>query len=155
MKHLFFTGCTMIILMFIACKKDSVNNLTHICGDCKIDSPSVQHLRAIYITDSNWVGQGQHILKSDLTQLINEAGDSVSEVYALQFVNEGSLFQFFPCCQISCHGGELSGAVYSTGNNKTCTLTFTYSDQDAHNGELPNPGFPPFQSIVIKVWLWK
>jgi hypothetical protein len=151
MKHLFFTGCIMIILISIACKKDSVSKVTHVCPDCKIE----QHLRAIYITDSNWVGQGQNVLKSDLTQLINEAGDSVSEVYALQFVNEGMLFQFFPCCQISCHGGELSGDIYSTGNNKTCTLTFTYSDQDAHSGEMPNPGFPPFQSIVVKVWLWK
>lgn len=93
--------------------------------------------------------------ESDLTQLINEADASVSEVYALQFVNEGMLFEFFPCCQVSCYGGELSGAVYSTGDNKTCTLTFTYSDQDAYSGELPNPSFAPFQSIVIKVWLWK
>jgi hypothetical protein len=155
MKLLFFTGCTLIILISMACRKDSVNNVTHICIDCKIDTPSVQHWSAIYVTDSNWVGQGQHVLKSDLTQLINEAGASVSEVYALQFVNEGMLFQFFPCCQINCHGGELSGAVYSTGNNKTCTLTFTYSDQDVQSGELPNPGFVPFQSVVIKVWLWK
>ena len=154
MKRLFFFGFTMIILISISCKKDSVNDVTHVCNPCITDSPAVPHLKTVNIIDSNWVGQGQYVFKSDLTQLINEAGGSVSEVYALQLVNAGMEFQFFPCCPVSFHGGELSGSVYSTGDEKTCTLTFIYTDQNEHSGERPNPGIP-FQSIVIKVWLWK
>ncbi len=154
MKHLFFTGCTMIILMFIACKKDSVNNVTHICNPCITDTPSL-HWKSIYITDSNWVGQGQHVLKSDLTQLIKEAGGTVDEVYALQLVNEGMEFQFYPCCPVNIHGGELSGSVYATGNETTCTLTFSDTDQGTYHGESPNHGITLFQPIIVKVLLWK
>jgi hypothetical protein len=145
----------MIILISLSCKKDSVNNDTHVCTPCITDTSSVEHRQAIYITDSNWVGQGQHVLNSDLTQLIKEAGATVSEVYALQLVNEGIVSQFFPCCAVSFHGGELSGAVYATGDEKTCTLTFTNRDQYAYNGERSNSGTVPFQSIVVKVLLWK
>jgi hypothetical protein len=155
MKRLFFIGCTMVILISISCKKDSVNDVTHACNPCITDTPSGPHLKTIYITDSNWVGQGQYVFKSDLTQLIKETGAAVNEVYALQLVNAGMEFQFFPCCPIIFHGGALSGSVYSTGDEKTCTLTFTYTDQNAHNGERPNPGLVPFQSIEVKVWLWK
>ena len=144
----------MIILISISCKKDSVNSVTHICNPCITDT-FVTHQHVIYITDSNWVGQGQHVQKSDLTQLVNEAGATVDEVYALELVNGGTEFQFFPCCMVSYHGGQLSGSVYTTGNEKTCTLTFTETDQVMHNGEFPNRGITPFQSIVVKVWLWK
>jgi hypothetical protein len=152
MKHLFFTGCIMIILIFISCRKDSVNNVTHLCSNCQVDTPSAQHWSAIYITDSNWARQGQQVYKSDLTQLLNEAGATVSEVYTLQLVDDAVLFNLFPCCQINYRSGEISASVYGTGNEETCTLTFTYSDQDTHAGEFAGL---PFQSILVKVWLWK
>jgi hypothetical protein len=153
MKHLFFFGCTIIILISISCKKDLVKEDHSVCQNCKvIDSPTTLSLKTIYINDSNWNRQGQRVFKSDLTGLLNEAGATVSEVYSLQLVNENILFQIFPCCQVSFKGGELSGSVYSTGNEETCTLTFSYSDQDAHAGEF---GGLPFQSILVKVWLWK
>jgi hypothetical protein len=98
---------------------------------------------------------GQHVLISDLSQLFKEAGATVSEVYALQLVNEGIVSQFFPCCTLTFHGGELSGAVYTTGIEKKCTLTFTYRDQGLYSGEHSNSGLVPFQSIVVKVLLWK
>ena len=154
MKHLPLLGFTMIILISISCKKDSVNNVTHVCNPCINDSPSVPHLKTVNIIDSNWVGQGQYVFKSDLTQLIKEAGEAASDVYALELVIGSSEFQFFPCCPVSFHDGELSASIYSTGTNKTCTLTFTYTDQNEHSGERPNPGIP-FHSTVIKVWLWK
>ncbi|HET7002398.1 MAG TPA: hypothetical protein VFI33_13845 [Puia sp.] len=154
MKRLFFSGCIVFILISISCKKDSVNNVSHICNPCITDSPSVSHQQVIYITDSNWVGQGPHVLKSDFTQLLKEAGATVDEVYALQLVNEGMEFQFFPCCAISFHGGQLSGSVYTTGNEKICTLTFTDMGQGMYNGEIPNH-VSYFQPILIKVWLWK
>jgi hypothetical protein len=149
MKHLFFFGCAMIILISISCKKDSVNADNIHCNPCKTDSPV--SLKVIYITDSNWDQQGQRVYKSDLTQLITDAGATVSEVYSLELVNEDVLFQFFPCCQINFKGGQLSGAIYSTGDEKTCTLTFGYADQNVHAGEF---GGLPFRSIVIKVSLW-
>jgi hypothetical protein len=155
MKHLYFFACAIIMLISISCKKDSVNNVTHICNPCITDTSFEQHRKVIYITDSNWVGQGQRVFKSDLTQILKEAGATVSEVYALQLVNEGIEFQVFPCCPVNFHGGELSGSIYTTGDEKTCTLTFTYTDHDVHSGEQPNPGIAPFQSIVVKVWLWK
>ncbi len=156
MKHLFFCGCTLIILIFISCKKDSVKEEHSVCPNCKvIDSSTALSSQIIYINDSNWAQQGQYIFKSDLTQLINAAGASVSEVYLLQLVDENDLLQIFPCCQVNFKGGELSGSVYSTGNEKTCTLTFSYSDQDMHFGEFRNSGGLPFQSTEIKVWLWK
>jgi hypothetical protein len=147
MKHLYFFACAIIMLISISCKKNTLNSFP--------DTPSVSHLETIYINDSNWVRQGQYVFKSDLTQLINEAGASVSEVYSLQLIDENSLFQIFPCCQVSFKGGELSGSVYSTGNEETCTLTFNYPDQDMHFGEFRNSGGLPFQSTKIKVWLWK
>ena len=152
MKHLYFFAYSMILLISISCKKDVTNSFKYQCNSCTADTPSVSHSKIFYITDSNWVRQGQQVYKSDLTQLINDAGGTVSELYALQLINETELFQFFPCCQIYYKGGELSGAVYSTGNEKICTLTFTYSDQDAHAGEFAGL---PFQSILVKVWLWK
>lgn len=153
MKQLFFIGCALIILISISCKKDIVKEDHSVCPNCKvIDSPTALSLKSIYITDSNWARQGQRVFKSDLTQLINDAGETVSDVYALQLVNETVLFEIFPCCQINYKGGELSGAVYSTGNEQTCTLTFSYSDQDEHGGEY---GGLPFQSILVKVWLSK
>jgi hypothetical protein len=155
MKHLFFIGCAMTILISISCKKDSVDAAKNYCSHCGIDTPAAAHWQAIYITDSNWTRQGQHVFKSDLTELIIRAGASVSEVYALQLQNEGAVFEFFPCCQVSVHGGELSGSIDTTGNEETCTLTFSYSEHDAYSGQIPDPGMAPFQSIVVKVWLWK
>ena len=100
MKHLFFTGCTIIILISMSCKKDLLKEDLSICPNCKvIDSPTASSLTTININDSNWVRQGQFVFKSDLTQLIKEAGASVSEVYSLQLVDENDLFQIFPCCQ--------------------------------------------------------
>ena len=156
MKHLFFFGCTIIILISISCEKDLAKENHSVCPNCKvIDSPNSLSLKTIYINDSNWTRQGQYVFKSDLTQLINEAGASVSEVYSLQLIDENSLFQIYPCCQVSFKGGQLSGSVYSTGDEKTCTLTFSYSDQDMHFGEFRNSGGLPFVSTEIKVWLWK
>jgi hypothetical protein len=156
MKHLFFTGCTIIILISMSCKKDLLKEDLSICPNCKvIDSPNASSLTTININDSNWVRQGQFVFKSDLTQLIKEAGASVSEVYSLQLVDENDLFQIFPCCKVSFKEGELSGSVYTTGNEETCTLTFTYSDQNMHFGEFRNSSGLPFQSTEIKVWLWK
>ena len=156
MKHLFFFGCAIIILISISCKKDSVKEDYSACPNCKVtDSPSVLSLETIDINDSNWVRQGQYVFKSDLTQLINEAGASVSQLYALQVMDENIGFQIFPCCQVGFKGGELSASVYSTGNEKTCTLTFNYPDQDMYFGEFRNSGGLPFQSTEIKVWLWK
>ena len=153
MKHLFFIGCAITILISISCKKDLVKEDYSVCPNCKvIDSPTVLSTRYIYIIDSNWARQGQLVFKSDLTQLINDAGETVRNVYALQLVNETIVFEIFPCCQINYKGGELSGAVYSTGNEQTCTLTFRYSDQDEYGGEF---GGLPFQSILVKVWLQK
>lgn len=153
MKHLFFIGCTMIILMFSSCKKDFLKKDLSVCPNCKvIDSPTALSSKTIYINDSNWVRQGQRVFKSDLTQLINDAGETVSEVYAIQLINETVSYDFFPCCQINYKGGELSGSVYSTGNEKICTLTFSFSDQDGHSGEF---GGLPFQSTLVRVWLWK
>ncbi|HEY2349075.1 MAG TPA: hypothetical protein VGH64_08675 [Puia sp.] len=151
MKHLFFFACAATMLISISCKKDSPAPDNY----PKPDSSSVSAVKFIYITDSNWNREGQRVFKSDLTAEINAAGASVNEVYSMQFVSEGSLFQFFPCCQQNFMGGHLSGAVYTTADKETCTLTFYYSDQDAHSGELPNPWVVPFQSIVIKVWLWQ
>jgi hypothetical protein len=156
MKHIYSISCAIFILISISCKKDSVNKDQSACLNCKaVDSPSNTSSKSIYIIDSNWVRQGQLIFKSDLTQLIHDAGATVSEVYSMQIVNESTLFQFFPCCQVSFMGGELSGSVYSTGEEETCTLTFSYYNQDMHNGEFPNSGILPFQSVLIKVWLWK
>jgi hypothetical protein len=156
MKHLFFLGCAIIILISISCKKDLLKGDHSGCPNCPvIDSPTVLSPKTIYINDSNWTRQGQFVFKSDLTQLINKAGASVSEVYSLQVIDENDLFEIFPCCQVSFKGGELSGSVYSTGNVETCTLTFSYSDQDMHFGEFRNAGGLPFQSTEIKVWLWK
>ena len=156
MKHLFFFGCAIIILISISCKKELVKEDHSACPTCKvIDSPTTLSLKTIYVIDSNWARQGQYVFKSDLTQFINQAGASVSEVYSLQLVDESILYQIFPCCQVNFKGGELSGSVYSTGNEETCTLTFSYSDQDMHVGELGNSGGLPYHSIEIKVWLWK
>ena len=151
MKHLFISVCMMTLLILISCKKNSVVSTYY----PKPDSPSVSAWKTIYITDSNWSGEGQHEFKSDLTAFINNAGAAVGDVYSMELVNEGSLFQFFPCCQLSCLGGHLSASVYTTNDKEICTLTFNYTDLDAHSGELPNPRMVPFQSIVIKVWLWK
>jgi hypothetical protein len=129
-----------------------VNSVKYQCNPCTPDTPSVSHSKIIYITDSNWARQGQQAFKSDFTQLLNEAGVTVDEVYALQIISETIPFEIFPCCQINYKGGELSGSVYTTGNEKICTLTFSYSDQDAHAGEFSGL---PFQSILVKVWLWK
>ena len=156
MKHLFFTGCAMIILVFSSCKKDLMREDLSVCPNCKvIDSPTALTLKTFYIEDSSWVRQGQYVFKSDLTRFINEAGASVREVYCLQLIDENALFQIYPCCQVNFKDGELSAAIYSTGDEETCTLTFGYSDQDMHFGELRNSGGLPFQSTEIKVWLWK
>ena len=151
MKHLFFFACVMTLLISISCKKDYVGTTTY----PKPDSPAAEAWKTIYVTDSNWSREGQREFKSDLTAFINNAGAAVGDVYSMELVNEGSLFQFFPCCQLSCLGGRLSASVYATADKEICTLTFNYTDLDAHSGELPNPRMVPFQSIVIKVWLWK
>jgi hypothetical protein len=151
MKHLYFFACAAITLISVSCKKDYVGTANY----PKPDSPSVSAWKIIYVTDSNWSKEGQHVFKSDLTAIINDAGTSVNEVYSMQLVNEGSLFQFFPCCQLSYMGGHLSASVYSTADKEICTLTFNYYESDAHSGELPNPAIVPFQSILVKVWLWK
>src|SRR5450432_2238092 len=156
MKHLYFINYAIIALISISCKKDSVNAVQSACLNCKtVDSLSASSWKTIYINDSNWVRQGQMVFKSDLTKLLQDAGTTVSEVYSMQIVNESILLQFFPCCQVKFMDGELSGSVYSTGDEETCTLTFSYSGQDMHYGELPNSGALPFQSVEIKVWLWK
>jgi hypothetical protein len=150
MKHLFFFACAITLLISISCKKDIAT-----VNYPKPDSPTVSPWKTLYITDSNWNREGQRVFKSDLTAIINDAGASVNNVYSMEVENEGSLLQFFPCCQLSYMGGYLSASVYTTADKETCTLTFNYSDQDSHSGELPNLGRFPFQSIVIKVWLWK
>ena len=152
MKHVYFLACAMIMLISVSCKKDAVNSFKDQCNPCTADTPSALHSKTVYITDSNWVRQGQQVYKSDLTQLINESGATVNEVYALQLIDETASFEFYPCCQINYKGGELSAAVYLTGSEKICTATFSYSDQDAHAGEFAGL---PFQSILVKVWLWK
>ena len=156
MKHLFFFGCTIIILISISCKKDSVKQDYSDCANCKaIDSPTALSIQSFNINDSNWARQGQYVFKSDLTQLINAAGASVSELYALEIIDGNSGFQIYPCCQADFKGGELSASVYSTGNEKTCTLTFNFPDQDMYFGEFRNSGGLPFQSTEIKAWFWK
>jgi len=155
MKHLFFFGCTIIILISFSCKKELAKDHS-VCPNCKAtDSPAVLTLRTIHINDSSWVRQGQYVIKSDITPLINEAGGSVSELYALQLIDENSLFQIYPCCQVSFKGGEISASVYSTGNENTCILTFYYPDQDMHFGEFRNSGGLPFHSTEIIVWFWQ
>ena len=151
MKHLFLTGCAIIILISISCKKDSVSAANY----PKPDSPSLSAWKTVYITDSNWITEGERVFESDLTAIINDAGASVNEVYSMELADEGSSFQFFPCCQLSYMGGHLSASIYSTADKETCTLSFNYYDMDTHSGELPNPWKVPFQSVVIKVWLWK
>ena len=156
MKYLFFSGCAIIILISISCKKDLVKENHSVCPNCKVtDSPAVLSLKTIDINDSNWVRQGQYVFNSDLTSLINKAAGSVSELYALEIIDGNSGFQIFPCCDAAFKGGELSATVNSTGNEKTCILTFNYPDQDMHFGEFRNSGGLPFQSTEIKVWLWK
>ena len=151
MKHLFFLGSAIMILISISCKKDAVSAANY----PKPDSPSVSAWKTIYIADSNWTTEGERVFKSDLTASINIAGASVNEVYSMALVDEGSTFQFFPCCQVSYLGGHLSASIYSTADKETCTLSFNYYDTDEHNGELPNLWRVPFQSVLIKVWLWK
>jgi hypothetical protein len=155
MKRLFFLGCTIAILLSVSCKKDSADRVKNVCAQCITDTSSGLHLETIHIIDSSWAAQGSYIFKSDLTQLIKQAGAAVSEVYALQLDNQGMESQFFPCCPVSFDGGELSGSIYSTGTDKTCTLTFTFPDHEAHNGERFNSTIVPFESVRIKVWLWK
>ena len=151
MKHLYSFVCAMSMLISISCKKDSVSAANY----PKPDSSSVSTWKTVYVTDSNWITEGEGVFKSDLTAIINDAGASVNEVYAMALVNEGSSFQFFPCCQVSYMGGHLSASIYSTADKETCTLSFNYYASDAHNGELPNPWKVPFQSVTVKVWLWK
>jgi hypothetical protein len=156
MKHLFFFGCTIIILISTSCKKDSIKDDHAVCANCKVtDSPTVLSIQTFNISDSNWARQGQYVFKSDLTQLINAAGASVNELYALELIDGNSGFQIYPCCQTGFKGGNISASVYSTGNEKTCTLTFNFPDQDMYFGEFRNSGGLPFQSIEIKVWVWK
>src|SRR5436305_15348391 len=111
MKRLLSLGCAIIVLISISCKKDSADQITHVCTQCITDTPSVSHLKIIQIIDSNWVAQDPYVFKSDLTQLIKEAGEAVSDVYVLQLINGATEFQFFPCCPLSFHGGELSGSI--------------------------------------------
>lgn len=156
MKHLFFFGCAIVILISISCKKDLVKDDHSVCPDCKVtDSPTVLSLKTIHINDSNWVRQGQYLFQSDLTPLINEAGGSASRLYALELMDGNSGFQIYPCCQAAFKGGELSASVYSTGNEKTCIVSFSYPDQDMHFGEFRNSGGLPFHSTEIMVWLWQ
>jgi hypothetical protein len=55
MKHLFFTGCTLIILLFSSCKKELLEKDLSVCPNCKLtDSPTALSLETFYINDSSW-----------------------------------------------------------------------------------------------------
>jgi hypothetical protein len=156
MKHLFLFGCAIIILISMSCKKDSIKEDHADCANCKVtDSPTALSIQSFTIHDSNWARQGQYVFNSDLTRLIKAAGASVNELYALEVIDGNSGFQIYPCCPAPFKDGELSASVYSVSNEKTCTLTFHFPDQDMYFGEFRNSGGLPFQSIEIKVWFWK
>jgi hypothetical protein len=157
MKHIQLISCIFIFLISTSCKKEGPDFVQNDCSTCGSKDSTASHetSTAIYINDSNWVRQGQNIFKSDLTPLLQQAGTTVSQVYSLQIVNQSSLLQFFPCCQVNYMGGSISGSVYSSGDNETCTLTFSFSDQNTYYGQTPNGGSLPFSSVLVKVGIWK
>jgi hypothetical protein len=153
MKHMnsisISISCFFIILLSSACKKDSLNAGPPPCNNC-----NKVILSSLLINDSNWVRQDDGNYASDLTKIIEHAGASVSQVYAMDIAGEYPVLEIFPEINGDYMRGTLSGSVNLSKNEGTCTITFEFSKEE-HEGEVHPAGSLPFKSVEIEVFLVK
>jgi hypothetical protein len=151
MKHMnsisISIGCFLIILLSASCNKDSLNAGPSTCINC-----NKVILSSLLINDSNWVRQDDGNYTSDLTMIIEHAGASVSQVYAMDVAGEDPVLKIFPEINGDYMRGILSGSVNLSKNKSTCVITYEFSKEE-HEGEVHPAGPLPFKSVEIEVFL--
>ncbi len=155
MKPFFSTLIVFLILIAVSCKKDTIQVSQPPCNTCSSASQDSLTLGPLFLQDSNWVRQADGTYKSDVTALILQGGGSISQLYSMEILSEGNLFQIYPNFHVKLFGGEFYGSVNKYYDNEICTVTYSYSDQNKYFGESPNGGQLPFHSIVIRALLVK
>src|ERR1700682_5549196 len=159
MKTLYFLSftisCGFILLISPSCKKDSISYSRPICDTCAATPSQQLFLTTLYITDSNWVAQSvRGAYESDITSDLHKADASPGSIYSIEIVGENGLQQIYPNYHVKYMGGTIFGSVYSWYDNEVCMISFGFSDEDRHYGELPFGGALPFHSVKLKILLF-
>jgi hypothetical protein len=153
-SYSFFVGCILSCLLSTSCTKEPDPGGGSGCSTC--GTISAADLSSLQITDSNWTRAAHGVFYSDLSPQLQQAGFSTNQVYAIYVIDENGQLQIFPYYSAKWKGGSISASNNTFGENDACVITFSYSKEDEHYGQLPNQGFaPPFQAIELKVMLLK
>jgi hypothetical protein len=152
MKPSFSFLIIFIFFFAISCKKDNAKTTQQPCNTCDSTSSGGDlTLGVLSIEDSNWTRQEDGTFKSDITASILQAGGTVKQVYSIEIVSAGILYQIYPSHQVNLMGGIFSSSINSYYNNEICTITYHYSDQNRYFGQLPNGGQLPFRTIELRI----
>jgi hypothetical protein len=149
----FLMCCILTGLLSTACSKDSEPYRRTPCDTC--GSISGNDLTPLYITDSNWVRKTSDVFESDLSKILHQAGFSAKQVYAINVVDEKGLLQIFPYYNEKFMDGAIYAAVNTSDENDACIMTFSFSKQDEHSGQMPHGGGLPFHALDIQILLLK
>lgn len=149
MKPLFYIPVITLFLITTSCKKDTITTERPHCDTCHLT------LTTLFVKDSIWQRQPDGTFTSDITSLIIQGGGTVSEVYSLEILSEGTLYQIYPNYQVHLFGGTLYGVVKTNYDNETCKIIYYNSNQDNYSGELPGGGILNLYSMELRIMLAK